>query len=392
MIMIIAPLHICLLVGTLLLCLRITAQHEPMFRKDYTDSTKAKTDLYVFVGEKISVSQLPYQEASLDNGFRAVYRILQHVYGNYKADTIVFEAYDHNGVPPFSRFEYALLYVVLDTPGNYHEKYQFRDVYRTKNGRWAGTYSTYPEFSCGTPQEIDFLNEVSYPLAVYTNGCEPVCIEEYFPEPFYKKFHDRAVAVYGHYIEDLFDWARRGTLAERGYFGEHRNITPSFDSLRALIPAYRELKHISAFSHPLKKFMRRFIRAVNERDTIFLKKHLPDTVGWNSVLVSAGQLISQRESRIWDTAFLYYAMRTAKSSFIKYNVVYPHSKRRTKEAQVTFSSLSGAPLPFDLHFVFEKSAGTYQLASFSDPKDRIGRDAEIVEEAYLMRHYLRSAP
>jgi hypothetical protein len=52
MIMIIAPLHICLLAGTLLLCLRITAQHEPMFRKDYTDSTKAKTDLYVFVGEQ----------------------------------------------------------------------------------------------------------------------------------------------------------------------------------------------------------------------------------------------------------------------------------------------------------------------------------------------------
>jgi hypothetical protein len=121
--------------------------------------------LFVFVGEKLSVEPLPHERGSMDNGFKAKYAILKKIYGNFPQDTIEFVAYDHYGTPPFSKFKNALLYVSADSGTYYHQKYMYNDVYKTKDGRWAGTYAggdykhAYNKHTKIKPIKIDFATK-----------------------------------------------------------------------------------------------------------------------------------------------------------------------------------------------------------------------------------------
>ncbi|HEY1201201.1 MAG TPA: hypothetical protein VGE79_09480, partial [Niastella sp.] len=71
------------------------------------------------------------------------------------------------------------------------------------------TYHNTPKVK---PEIIDFKNEVSYPTKkVYDDGT----IEEiYYPEPYYKIEGDKAIAIYGNYIEDLFRIKKEGPLSD----------------------------------------------------------------------------------------------------------------------------------------------------------------------------------
>ena len=168
--------------------------------------------LFVFVGEKISVEPLLYQRGSMDNGFKAKYAILKKVYGDFPEDTIEFVAYDHYGLPPFSKFKNVLLYVSGDSGMYYHQKYMYNDVYETKDGRWAGTYAAddynhpYNKHTKIKPIKIDFATRVAYP----TN-------EEY-PKPFFKTIGDSTIAIYGNYVEELFALKKTGILTARELF------------------------------------------------------------------------------------------------------------------------------------------------------------------------------
>ena len=93
--------------------------------------------LFVFVGEKIAVTELPYEEGSMDAGYKAKYKILQRVYGNYPNDIIEFVAYDHYGTPAFSKYKNVLLFVSEYEGKFYHEKYVYDPLFKTKDGRWA---------------------------------------------------------------------------------------------------------------------------------------------------------------------------------------------------------------------------------------------------------------
>ncbi len=115
-----------------------------LYASQTAQAQTAKDSLYVFVGEKIEVNKFflaknPNQLIG-NAAFRAKYRIVQQVYGHYPYDTIEFIAYDHYGTPAFSKYEHALLYVSKYEGKLYHEKYQYADVYRTENGRWASGY------------------------------------------------------------------------------------------------------------------------------------------------------------------------------------------------------------------------------------------------------------
>ena len=114
---------------------------KPLIPKDRTFKSERKNSLVAFVGEKIEVIDMPYSAEGRDLGFRAKYKIIELVYGNYSDDTITFDAYDHYGTPAFSHYKHALLYVSKYKGKYYHVKYQFDDVYQTKDGRWAGPYS-----------------------------------------------------------------------------------------------------------------------------------------------------------------------------------------------------------------------------------------------------------
>jgi len=168
--------------------------------------------LFVFVGERVSVEQLPPERHSMDNGFKAKYAILKKVYGNFPEDTIEFVAYDHYGTPHFSKFKNVLLYVSADSGIYYHQKYMYNDVYKTKDGRWAGSYAVddyehpYNRHTKIKPMKIDFDERVVY----LTN--------DKYPKPYFKTVGDSAIAIYGNYVEELCTLKRTGVLTARGLF------------------------------------------------------------------------------------------------------------------------------------------------------------------------------
>jgi hypothetical protein len=200
-----------------------------------------KDSLYVFVGEKIEVKEvsspsvtdsfdiiiengvIDYRKSgiiSMDSKFLAKYIVRQVLCGNYVSDTIEFLAYDHYGTPEFSKYQTVLLFVQDYNGRLVHQKYQFADVYKTKNGRWASSYKTDDyrhEFNNSTdvkPEKIDFINKVTYDI----NGHGKQYIKERFPSAYYKIKAGRAIAVYGNYIEELFELKKNGILKARGIF------------------------------------------------------------------------------------------------------------------------------------------------------------------------------
>jgi len=178
--------------------------------------------LFAFVGEKIAVEPLPHKQGSMDNGFKAKYAILQKVYGSFPQDTIEFVAYDHYGTPSFSKFKNVLLYVSADSGTYYHQKYMYNDVFKTKDGRWAGTYAghdyehAYNKHTEIKPVKVDFAVKVTYPTKMVDD--EGQQLEFSYPKPYFKTVGDSAIAVYGNYVEDLFALKKSGVLTARGLF------------------------------------------------------------------------------------------------------------------------------------------------------------------------------
>jgi hypothetical protein len=183
-----------------------------------TDNNK----LFAFVGHKIYIEHLPSRKYSFDNGFKAKYLILQKVFGDFPSDTIEFVAYDHYGTPPFSNFDYAMLYVSADSGTYYQQKYMYNDVYKTKDGRWAGTYA-WDDYEHDNnkrtkikPVKIEFSEPVFYPLKMINEQGDT--LKRSLPKPYFKKVGDSALAVYGNYVDDLFKLKRDGYLTARGIF------------------------------------------------------------------------------------------------------------------------------------------------------------------------------
>jgi hypothetical protein len=175
-----------------------------------------KQKLYVFVGEKIKLERFDANKReevspgvfkvtmSMDNAYMARYKVLENVYGNYGRDTIEFEVYDHYGEPPFASYENVFLFVSEHNGKLYHEKYQYFDVYRTKDGGWASPgypYRFEPEMNKKkiTFQQVEFE--------------EPVTLEKAIGRKKYK-----SVVREGTEVKDLFEIKKDGVLKARGLF------------------------------------------------------------------------------------------------------------------------------------------------------------------------------
>ena len=170
----------------------------PLIQKDTTKILEKENTLFAFVGEKIELKDLPSEGGDFDNAYLATYRILQRVYGYFKSDTISFRVYSHKGFPMFAQFPYVLLYVSKGKSYYYHEKYQFNQVYQTKDGRWAG-YSN------------DYNNQIDQDSVI---------------KPQKIQFRDASLADSGNYVEDLFRLKKNGVLGYRGLFGDTIVIIP----------------------------------------------------------------------------------------------------------------------------------------------------------------------
>lgn len=181
--------------------------------------------MFVFVGEKISITPIPRSQGDFDSGVKAKYLVLQRVYGYYEKDTIEFEAYDHFGRFGFADYKNVLLYISEYEGRLIQEKYMYDPLYKTKDGRWASFYSddyghVNNEHTTVKPERIEFAEEVSFSVkALNENGKEILLT---YQEPYFKIVGDKAVAVYGNYVPELFRLKREGVLTARELFGDKK--------------------------------------------------------------------------------------------------------------------------------------------------------------------------
>jgi hypothetical protein len=184
-----------------------------------------QTRLYVFVGEKIEVIRTAESDVNdslvQDKAYKARYRVLHSVHGDYEGDTIEFEAFDHYGSPAFAEYPHVLLFVI-DVGGKlHHVKYQYFDVYRTRDGRWAGDGDPYKHEVLidksrrhVNPERIAFEQIISFDL----RNMDAALISKFYPAPYYRIEKQRAYALMGNYVEDLFLIKKEGVLKARGLF------------------------------------------------------------------------------------------------------------------------------------------------------------------------------
>lgn len=260
----------------------------PLFAKDANYENEKNNTLFVFVGEQLECKELPYDTGSMDAGFKAKFKIQQVVYGKYDYDTIEFEAYDHYGLPGFSHYKNSLLFLSKYKDKYYQEKYQFHDVYRTKNGRWAGTYwcsdSIY-HYDI-KPEMIEFEDSVYFP-AMHKDMYGD---DEDFPcgVPYYKLVGNKQIPIYGNYIEDIFKLKKEGVLTARGLFGDKKE---SNELISEEVPM-AEVKKIVLSKDEAKyqKCTKEFLNSVNMGNFKEFKKWIADTINISDSILLATDL------------------------------------------------------------------------------------------------------
>lgn len=100
-----------------------------------------------------------------------------------------------------------------------HVKYQFSDVYKTIDGRWAAPYQAWDYKRSGDsvtvqPERIVFANPLEYNI----KNASKELVEQAYPAPYYEIRGDKAVAIYGNYVEDLFELKKQTVLKSYNFF------------------------------------------------------------------------------------------------------------------------------------------------------------------------------
>lgn len=200
---------------TVLLCLNLFGQS-----KD--DS------LYVFVGKKVSIKKATQPKLKADQirfytKYKLKFKVVQNIYNKLEEKTVIFYSAAHLGMRELPTSDYSLLFL-SNKNGQYNLiRFQFFDVYQTKDGRWA---------SCGDPFYSDeqFKDSLKTTIPVgKLNYKKPVTfkvnpsldsakVKEVFPEPYFKVEGQTATGLMGSYVDDLFIIKKEGVLKKLGYF------------------------------------------------------------------------------------------------------------------------------------------------------------------------------
>jgi hypothetical protein len=196
---------------------------QPQVCEPYIKCVEKPTKMYAFVAEKINVKRVAEKyycnitRITMDARYESDYKVVHNIYGNYLKDTIKFIANDHYGKPEFSKYKDVLLYVYERCGELIHVKYEFSDVYKTINGRWAVPYHAEDNdlrdsLSSKKPELILFATPVEFDI---TNMSKK-SIEKQYPKPYYKLSDKKATAIYGLYVEDVFDLKKQSLLNRLG--------------------------------------------------------------------------------------------------------------------------------------------------------------------------------
>lgn len=187
----------------------------PYVRCDDTLPSK----VYIFVGQKINFNyeqeQYYCDVTTMDSRFKAEYKILKQVLGRFPKDTIKFTVFDHYGRPSFSKYENVLLFVSEYCGELYHEKYQYFDLYKTIDGKWASPGDPYKNDEYHRKnlkaQNIRFADIVWFDISKLGEAA----IKQQFPSPSYKIEGQKAIPIMGSYIDELIAVKKEGVLKAR---------------------------------------------------------------------------------------------------------------------------------------------------------------------------------
>jgi len=177
------------------------------------------SNFYVFVGQKIKIAYEPgpyyCDVTTMDSRFNVEYKIIDQEVGHYSKDSIRFTAFDHYGRPAFSRYEHVLLFVSEYCGKLYHEKYQYFELYKTADGKWASPgdpyrYDQYHKKEL-VAQTIKFADDVWFDVSKLNE----ILIKQQYPEPYYKIEGNKAIPVMGSYVDDLITVKKEGVLKAR---------------------------------------------------------------------------------------------------------------------------------------------------------------------------------
>jgi len=182
------------------------------------------SNLYVFIAEKIEIKHVivtPTKKGVflMDSKFKAKYKVIKNIHNIINGKVVEFIAYDHYGIPAFSKYKYVLLYLIKEDGKFYHSKYQYSPLFKTKNNKWASFYSSdysHP-YNCNTkikPVKINFKENLSIDITKYSKEI----IKRFYPKPYFKIKGNKAYPKYGNYIKELFQLKKDGVLKARGYF------------------------------------------------------------------------------------------------------------------------------------------------------------------------------
>ena len=337
---------------------------KPLIPKDLTNEKERVNTLLVFVGEKIEVKYIPEKDTSvlmLDGEYHAKYKILQNVYGEFTKDTIEFTAFDHYGEPAFSNYKNVLLFVSKHGGKYYHQKYQFYVVYKTKDDRWAGSYSVRDlgynnkRNENVSAQKIKFNDDVFIPLTL-VNRKEIGC---WFPAPYYKIEDDRAIPVYGNYVEELFKIKKEGVLKARGLFGEGKP-----GELEVVDTEIAEIRNTEEPSeNDWKNFKSFWFKMVKQPDSLIARQI--NDLALDSIFVN-NTLYSKQDSRIKMVLSKVALKQFTNSDNLDYQSSEVSNEKPLFQATVIVDTVNTFEIKIQSSFI--KTRNVFQLYSIKEEK------------------------
>ena len=174
---------------------------------------------YVFIGEKVEVllEETPnYCDPVLDCKLKSTHKIIKPIYGNFPKETITFYSTSHMGIPGILQYQTILLFVGEYCGDLYQEKYQYFDLFKTKDGKWACPgdpykYDPYIKDKKVKAQYITFDESAFFDVSDLTAKE----IEKKYPQEYYKIVGSKAIPIKGTYAEDIIK-IKKGLFSEKG--------------------------------------------------------------------------------------------------------------------------------------------------------------------------------
>ena len=194
--------------------------------KEYIACEDNNPKLYVFIGKKLNInyggSDNYCDVISLSTKYKARFKIIENLYGDYQNNTMKFVAYEHggNGDASFAEYEYAILYVAEYCGKLIKLRYLDNEVYKAKNGKWATpfkklNYRKLDSVKIKQPEIIEFEKDLIYK---FDRRADSIWLERKYPKPYYQIKGVKAKAIYGYYANDILEVMKMTILKSKGFF------------------------------------------------------------------------------------------------------------------------------------------------------------------------------